>query len=78
MVVMVISAFVPWIDYGQDLINTLISQRFNYYILFALVLYAIRPDEKELLYIFKICARLSVVMFVLGIFFQIGLWMLLK
>ncbi len=69
MVVMVISAFVPWIDYGQDLINTLISQRFNYYILFALVLYAIRPDEKELLYIFKICARLSVVMFVLGIFF---------
>ena len=69
MVVMVISAFVPWIDYGQDLINTLISQRFNYYILFALVLYAIRPDEEELLYIFKICARLSVVMFVLGIFF---------
>lgn len=69
IVVMVISAFVPWIDYGQDLINTLISQRFNYYILFALVLYAIQPDEKELLYIFKICARLSVVMFVLGIFF---------
>ena len=69
MVVMVISAFVPWIDYVQDLINTLISQRFNYYILFALVLYAIRPDEEELLYIFKICARLSVVMFVLGIFF---------
>ena len=37
MVVMVISAFVPWIDYGQDLINTLISQRFNYYILFCFV-----------------------------------------
>ena len=67
MIVMLLSVFVPWMDYGQDLINTLISQRFNYYILFALVLYAIRPEEKELLYIFKICARLSAIMFVLGI-----------
>lgn len=69
MLVMFFSAFVPLMDYRQDLINTLISQRFNYYILFALVLYAIRPEEQELLYIFKICARLSAIMFVLGIFF---------
>ena len=33
-----------------------------------MVLYAIRPKEQELLYIFKICARLSAIMFVLGIF----------
>lgn len=26
MIVMLLSVFVPWIDYGQDLINTLISQ----------------------------------------------------
>ncbi len=66
MGVMIISAFVPWIDYGQDFISTLISQRFNYYILFALVLYAIRPEEGELMCIFRICARISVVMFLLG------------
>ena len=59
MIVMLLSVFVPWMDYGQDLINTLISQRFNYYILFALVLYAIRPEEQELLYIFKICANIQ-------------------
>lgn len=69
ILVMIISAIVPWMDYGQNFISTLISQRFNYYILFALVLYAIRPEESELMCIFRICARISVVMFVSGILF---------
>ena len=69
MLVMVVSALVPLVEYGQSFVNTLISQRFNYCILFALVLYRIRPEEEELMYIFKVCARISAVLFVLGIFF---------
>lgn len=69
MLVMLISPIVPMLDYGQPYINAIISQRFNYAILFALVLLSIKPRPEELLYIMRIGARISVVLFVVGVFF---------
>lgn len=69
MLLMFISPIVPMLDYGQPYLNTIISQRFNYAILFALVLLAVKPQQEELLYIMKTGARISVVLFVIGLFF---------
>ena len=69
MAVMFISPIVPMLDYGQPYLNTIVSQRFNYAILFVLVLLAIKPKSEEMLYIMKTGSRISVVLFVIGVFF---------
>lgn len=69
MLVMLISPIVPMLDYGQPYLNTIISQRFNYAILFMVVLLSIKPQQDELLYIMRTGARTSVVLFVIGVFF---------
>ena len=69
MAVMFISPIVPMLDYGQSYLNTIVSQRFNYAILFVLVLLAIKPKSEEMLYIMKTGSRISVVLFVVGVFF---------
>lgn len=69
MLLMLISPIVPMLDYGQPYLNTIISQRFNYAILFVLVLLSIKPRPEELLYIMRTGARTSVVLFIIGVFF---------
>lgn len=68
ILVMFVSPLVPMFEYNQPYLNTIISQRFNYVILFYLVLLSIKPNQSELLYILKIGARISVVLFLISVF----------
>lgn len=69
ILVMLVSPLVPMLEYGQPYLNTIISERFNFAILFFLVLLSIKPSQGELLYILKTGAHLSVILFLVGVFF---------
>lgn len=67
--IMIVSLFIPFVTYGQSIISTFFSQRFNYYILFFLVFLKIRPKWHEMEYVIKICAYLSLIAYIITIIY---------
>lgn len=66
---MIVSMFIPWIYYNQNLIDTFFSQRFNYVILVLLVLLRIQPTGKDFIYAIKISAYISLIGFIISLIF---------
>ncbi|WP_122348196.1 MULTISPECIES: hypothetical protein [unclassified Bacteroides] len=67
--IMLLSMLVPYYHYGQSLVDTFFSQRFNYAILFLPVFLRIIPSDKDFLYSIKICAYVSLAGYIVSLVF---------
>ena len=64
---MLLSMLIPWINYNQSILDTFISQRFNYAILLLLVLLRIQPRDKDIIYAIKISAYISIIGYIISL-----------
>lgn len=69
MGIMLLSTLVPYFTYQQPIIDTMISQRYNYAIVYLLIFLRIFPTENDFLYAIRICAYLSLLCWILSIFY---------
>lgn len=69
IIIMMLSLFVPYFKYDQSIFEAFFSQRYNYSILMLLLLYRINVSYDDFVYALRICSYLSLLCFVLSIFF---------
>lgn len=67
---MLVSMFIPWVNYNQSIIDTFFSQRFNYIIVITLLIFfRISPTDKDFLYVIKFCAYASMIGYIISIIY---------
>jgi len=69
IVLMVISSLIPFYQYNQSILSTLLAQRQNYNILFLFVLLYIHPSPRDFFVALRFCSFLCIVIMILSIFF---------
>jgi hypothetical protein len=69
IVLMVISSLIPFFEYNQSILSTLLAQRQNYNILFLFVLLYIHPTPRDFFIALRFCSFLCLVIMILSIFF---------